>query len=113
MTRGNTTYGQWTGILPQGVDSPTVNTDLAAVANAAEKQSNLWFTTYAAMSAMASPVEGMIAHITTAGDTPSHLGEIWLRTNGAWVKVFPVMYTGTGAPASTLGAVNDVYIQTA
>lgn len=105
MAHSNSPIGQWTGVVPAGSDSPAVQADLVLLITAAEKQVNLVFaTTSARDTALPSPVEGMECHITGTG-------EKFRRIAGAWVKTYPLMYSGTGTPATSLGAVGDLYIQ--
>ena len=66
------------------------------------------FASQSAMNtAVPTPSEGMLAYIAD-----SNL--LQLRVDSAWVNVFPTspaIYSGTAAPASTLGTTGDIYVQ--
>lgn len=66
---------------------------------------------YATQSALATavptPTEGMLVYITADN-------VLQLRVDSAWISVYPsspAIYSGTVAPASTLGVPGDIYIQ--
>lgn len=66
---------------------------------------------YATQSALAtavpSPSEGMLVYITADN-------VLQLRVDANWVSIYPsspAIYSGTTAPASTLGVTGDIYIQ--
>lgn len=105
MAHSNSPIGQWAGVVPAGIDSPAVAADLLLIITAAEKQINMVFATISARdTALPSPIEGMECHITATG-------EKFRRIAGSWVKTYPLMYNGTGTPATSLGVVGDLYVQ--
>lgn len=106
MAHSNSALGQWAAIKPAGSDAPAIQTDLNAVIDAVEKQVNLQYTTRALRdTAIPSPVNGMLTQILGT------VNEVDMRINGAWVKIYPLQYSGTAAPASGLGVVGDFYAQ--
>lgn len=107
MAHSNSLLSQWTAIRPAGGDSPAIQPDLNAVIDAVERQVWMWFATRAARdTAIPSPVNGMVTAILGT------VNEVDMRFNGSWVKIYPNYYVGSGAPATGLGVVNDVYFQT-
>lgn len=118
MAHTNSPLGQLPAVQPAGSDAPDVRKDLALVIAAAEKKLNLVFTTRAARDAAMTgtdpitgislaPQDGQECYYTASPDA----GQIDRRISGAWVKVYPPNYSGTGTPSNGLGVNGDVYIQ--
>lgn len=107
MTMANTTN--------QGLPYPLadekiadVNDHIRKLALAVEK---LGVQVFADMTSLGtklpSPTNGMLAYVSA-----DHM--LYLRDNGAWQRVWPAqprIYTGSTTPASSLGAIGDVYVQ--
>jgi len=54
-----------------------------------------------------TPTEGMVAYLKT--ENQAHV-----RVDATWKQIYPAsptIYTGTAAPAASLGAVGDIYVQ--
>lgn len=85
-----------------------VNDHIRKLALAVEKQVVMKFATMTDMNTkIPVPVDGMMAYIN---DTDL----LYLRIKGAWARVYPAsptIYSGTTAPASSLGQTGDIYIQ--
>jgi hypothetical protein len=59
------------------------------------------------VGAILTPVNGMVAYVA---DQSAFFGYV----GGAWHRIYPTekqIFTGTTAPAGTLGGVGDVYLQ--
>jgi hypothetical protein len=109
MAHSNSALSQWSLIKPAGGDSPAIAVDLNAVIDAVERQSWMWFATRSARdAAISSPVNGMVTAILGT------VNEIDMRLGGAWVKIYPNYYvgSGSGAPSGSIGVINDIYFQT-
>lgn len=105
MAHTNSPLGQLTGVVPASADPPDVAGDFSLLITAVEKKLNMRFASRTARdSVVTSPVDGMVTHI-------DDVGEIDRRIAGAWVKIWPTKYSGTSAPANTLGVVGDWYAQ--
>jgi hypothetical protein len=96
----NSARGQLVGILPTGPTQPALVSHLTGIVNAIEPKLIQWV---ANTGAVVSPVAKMLA-ITDAGEI--HMRNV---ANTAWVKVFPVNYSGTAAPNPANFVEGDTY----
>lgn len=102
----NSAIGQITGVIPDANEPPVVHTHLLNIVNQLEKRSNMRFSnTTARDAAITSPENGMICGIG------SPVSEIYSYLNGAWVKIYPLIRSGTTVPSNALGANGDLYVQ--
>lgn len=98
---------QFPSIVPTNPTTPTIPIHLQGIVDAVEARVVLRAADFAYANTFLAPFEdGMLLYIVS-------LGEIHLRVAGAWKKISPTSYTGTGVPASALGADGDLYFQTA
>jgi hypothetical protein len=105
MAHSNSPLGQLSGVVPATSDPPDVQGDLNLLITALEKKLNMTFASRAARdAAITVPVNGMRTHMTDVFETDE-------RINGAWVKVYPVIYTGTADPSNGVGSVGNIYLK--
>lgn len=79
---------------------------IAAIVNAIEPNLVLKATSVAGANSTLGPlVEGMLL-LTTAAPK-----EVYVRHGAGWTKIWPTSYSGTSAPADSLGINGDVYFQ--
>lgn len=106
MAHSNSPLGQYTAVIPASSDAPDVAADFATAITAIEKKALMSFATRTSRnSTVSAPVDGMVTYI-------QDVDEIDTRINGAWVKTWPVIYSGSGTPSGGLGVNGDLYIQT-
>ena len=105
MAHGPSPLGQYGNIVPAAGDIPDVQADLSGAITAIEKKALMSFASRTTRNSTVSvPVDGMFTYI-------QDVDEIDARINGSWVKIWPVIYSGTGTPSNGLGVDGDLYIQ--
>ena len=106
MPFNDSTRGVIQDVLADDSEDADYPVQIAAIVNAIEPNLVLKATTVASANATLTPmVEGMLLITTTAPK------EVYVRQGIAWVKIWPNYYSGTTAPAGSLGANGDVYFQ--
>lgn len=97
---------QFTAIVPDNPATPTVPAHLQDIVDAIEARVVLRADDWSDADTNIAPYQdGMLLYV-------ANIGALFLRVNGAWVKLYPTNYTGTGAPDPALGADGDLYFQT-
>lgn len=109
MPKQDSPLGQLPDTIPEDLDTPDVNGDMAVFLAAIEKRLLMKFADRAERNAMfdtasVTPEDGMETYI-------SSVHEIDKRINGVWVKIWPWKYSGTNVPSNAIGSVDDIYIQ--
>lgn len=105
MAKTDSPLGQLAAVVPATGDPPDVRGDFLILITALEKKLNMTFASRTARdAAIPSPIDGMKTYI-------NDVDEIDERINGAWVKVYPTQYSGTGAPSNSVGSVGNYYAQ--
>lgn len=98
---------QFPAVVPDDPAQPTVPAHLQAIVDAIEEHVILYADDWSYADTFIAPyTNGMLLFVAD----PEAL---YLRLGGAWVKVYPTSFTGTGPPDPTLGADGDLYFQTA
>jgi hypothetical protein len=97
-----------TGVLADTNEPADYPTQIANIVNAIEPRLVLTATNVGAATSLLTPLVEPMLLVTTQAPK-----EVYIRLDGAWKKIWPMAYTGPGAPASTLGASGDFYFQTA
>lgn len=98
---------QFTGIVPDDPASPTVPAHLQDIVDAIETQVVLKAADWSFADTFIAPyVNGMLLAVESEG-------ALYYRTGGAWQKIYPTNFTGTGTPSGSLGDNGDLYFQTA
>ena len=103
-TRGQVKTSGGVNVIPDAAAQPAAHSDFLKIANVLEAKLVLRVANAAALGTLAPVEVGMVATTTTAPF------EVYYYT-GSWVKIYPVIYNGTGVPAAGLGANDDLYIQ--
>jgi hypothetical protein len=97
---------QFQAIVPDNPASPTVPAHLQGIVDAIEGRTVLRASTWSWANTFIAPFsDGMLVYI-------EDVDELHLRRNGAWVKIHPTSYSGTGEPSPSLGANGDLYFMT-
>ena len=103
----NSAREQFQAIVPDNPATPTVPAHLQAIIDAIETHTVLRADDWAWADTFIAPyADGMVVYI-------EDIDELHLRVAGAWRKLHPNTYTGTGEPSNGLGADGDLYFQTA
>ena len=93
-------------VLADDFEDADYPVQIAAIVNSIEPHLVLKSASIATANATLSPIiEGMLL-ITTAAPK-----EVYKRDGATWVKLYPLYYSGTAAPAAALGVNGDVYFQ--
>ncbi len=97
---------QFPAVIPTDPTTPTVPAHLTTIINAIEEQVVLYATDWSYADTFIAPYQnGMLIYINADE-------ELHLRLGGAWMKIYPTNYTGTGTPSGALGSDGDLYFQT-
>lgn len=110
MVKTASPLGQFPSSIPASADAPDVRGDIAILTGLVEKTVVQVYTSRSARDnafsgAGVTPADGMITWITGTVDERDE------RINGVWVKTYPLIYSGTGAPSNAVGAPGDLYAQ--
>jgi hypothetical protein len=92
-------------VLADDTEDPDYPVQIAAIVNAIEPNLILKAASVAAANASLTPIDNMLL-LTTAAPK-----EVYWRQGSTWVKIWPTTYSGTAAPAGSLGVNGDVYFQ--
>lgn len=97
---------QFLAIVPDDPATPTVPAHLQAIVDAIEEHVVLHAADWSAADTNLTPYKnGMLVFVENPG-------ALYLRLGGAWLKVYPTNYTGTGDPSPSLGVDGDLYFKT-
>ena len=98
---------QFPSIVPTNPTTPTIPIHLQGIVDAVEARVVLRAADWGYANTFLAPFQdGMMIYI-------EDIDELHLRVAGVFKKIYPTNYTGTGVPASALGADGDLYFQTA
>lgn len=97
---------QFTAVVPDGPQQPTVPAHLQGIIDAVESQVVLKAATWVAADTDIAPyTDGMLLYV--AEDSA-----LYFRVGAAWSKLYPTSLSGTNAPDPALGSDGDLYFQT-